>query len=291
MAHFDVSPAAAHELLPACRVLFADARAERCRERVLAEADSSGLLVARGPDGRLRAATLVQRLPGAVGVIVPPRGDSADARDAVAAAGCAWLRARGVKVGQAFAAADEAAHALPLEGHGFRHVTQLVFLERAAGGPLDPPVPLLRCSSWPEETAPEHRELLLATHEGTADCPELNAPRTADEIVAGFQPNNAANRMWWTARDESGAAVGVLLVVGGEGDVLEISYLGLVPAARGRGLASALMRFADRVATAGGFRTLSVTVDARNAPAMALYSRAGFVECDRHEVWLASWPG
>ena len=77
---------------------------------------------------------------------------------------------------------------------------------------------------------------------------------------------------------------------GATGDGLEVSYLGLVPAARRRGLAGALIRFADRVASTGGYRTLNVSVDVRNTPAMKLYARHGFIEYDRREVWLAAWP-
>jgi ribosomal protein S18 acetylase RimI-like enzyme len=291
MTPFDVSPAAAHEVLPACRMLFTEAVAEHCRNRLLAEADTTGLFVARDSDSRLRAATLVQLLPGAAGVIVPPRGDSATAREAVAVPACAWLRARGVKVCQAFAAPAETEYAVPLERHGFRHVTQLVFMQCEAGSVRDVPSPTLRWSAWPERPAAEQLDLLLATHEGTLDCPELNAPRTPAEIVAGFQPDNITDRMWWTCRDESGTPVGVLLVLGGPGGVLEISYLGLVAAARGRGLSRAIIRFAERVASDAEYRSLSVSVDARNTPAMRLYARHGFVEYDRREVWLAAWPG
>jgi mycothiol synthase len=289
MAPYDVSPAAPHELLPACRLLFPDG-AERGRDRLLAESDTSCLFAARDPGGQLRAATCVQVLPGAAGVIVPPRG-AADARGAAAGPACAWLRERGVKVCQAFAPPGGAADLEPLAPHGFRRVTQLVLLRCVAGDLSDTPAPPLRWSSWPEKPTPEHLGLLLATHDGTLDCPELNAPRTADEIVAGFQPNNVADRMWWSARDESGTPVGVLLVLGGEKDTLELSYLGLVPAARGRGLANTIIRFAAGVASAIGRTGLTVSVDARNVPAMKLYARHGFTEYDRREVWLAPWPG
>src|SRR5437868_2938864 len=107
MPRFEVSPAAAHELWPACRLLFADGRAENCRDRLLTDPHTSGLFVARDSTGRLRAAALVQALPGALGVAWPPRGDSPGALDAVTAAACEWLRGRGVKVCQAFAAASE----------------------------------------------------------------------------------------------------------------------------------------------------------------------------------------
>ena len=37
----------------------------------------------------------------------------------------------------------------------------------------------------------------------------------------------------------------------------------------------------------GGYTTVTLSVDVRNASAMKLYVRYGFVEYDRREVWLA----
>src|SRR5947207_2316871 len=118
MGRFQVSLAAAHELLPACRLLFNDG-AERCRELLRTEPDATGLFVARDSDGKLHAAALVQTIPGALGVAWPPRGDSRDSEDAVTRAACEWLRACGVKVCQAFASASEALDMAPLERSGF----------------------------------------------------------------------------------------------------------------------------------------------------------------------------
>jgi ribosomal protein S18 acetylase RimI-like enzyme len=290
MPPFSVSPAAPHELLPACRLLFAAGHAEHSRDWLLTEGGTSGLFVARDAAGRLHATVLVQVLSGALGVALVPRGDSDDAVDAVATAACAWLRERGVKVCQAFVAAGELADVAALERRGFRHVTRLVFLRREVGPEFGALTPLVRWSPWAAEPTRAQLELLLATHEGTLDCPELNDARTADEILAGFRPTDTANRSWWNARDEGGTLVGVVLVVGGGDGALEVSYLGLVPSARGRGLAGALLQFADQVARLASSPALTVSVDARNTPAMKLYARHGFVEYDRREVWLASWP-
>ena len=127
MARFTVSPAAAHELLPACRLLFPDG-AELRRVLLLHNASTSGVFVARDADGKLHAAALVQTLPGALGVAWAPRGDSREAIDATTAAACDWLRSRGVKVCQAFASAEEVPDMIAVERHGFRHSTQLVFM-------------------------------------------------------------------------------------------------------------------------------------------------------------------
>jgi ribosomal-protein-alanine N-acetyltransferase len=56
----------------------------------------------------------------------------------------------------------------------------------------------------------------------------------------------------------------------------ELVYLGLVPAARGRGLGDIVMRQALHIVGASGVaNTLALAVDAGNAPALRLYHRHG----------------
>src|SRR5438067_1561439 len=111
-----VSPATAGELTAACRALFGhlvgadrDQRVARCRDLLASgELDPAGLFVARDEHGAVRGAMLVQPLPGALGLAWPPRaeagGDRGVVEDAVVSAACGWLRSRGVKVCQVFAA-------------------------------------------------------------------------------------------------------------------------------------------------------------------------------------------
>src|SRR5690606_31095561 len=95
--------------------------------------DPAGVFVVRD-GGLVCGAVLAQALGGALGVLWPPQAESAADAEGLAAAACDWLRPRGVKVCQAFAARDDRPALASLERHGFRRVTQLVFLRR----PLDP---------------------------------------------------------------------------------------------------------------------------------------------------------
>ena len=235
---------------------------------------------------------LVQVLPGAMGVAWPPRGDSAKAIDAATASACEWLSSRGVKVCQAFAAASEAADMAPLERRGFRHTTQLVFMRHEVDHRADQ----FRPGDWAGGTHyhPAIREefaaTLLATHTGTLDCPELNGSRTANELLAGFElPDSPATPPWHFLAEDEGRAVGVLVTNPNERR-LEIIYLGVVPSCRGRGYGDRLVRRAQFDASIMACTSVTLSVDARNTPAMKLYERHGFVEYDRREVWLASWP-
>jgi ribosomal protein S18 acetylase RimI-like enzyme len=284
MRRFRASLAAAHELLPACRLLFCDG-AEHSRDRLLAAAEPTGLFVARDSGGTLRAAALVQALPGAMGVAWPPRGDSREAEDAVAASACEWLRGRGVKVCQAFAPASEAAEMATLERADFRRTTQLALLQSDLSAAREPSRLSFTAHRAPSE---EFAATLVATHEGTLDCPELNAPRTPEELLAGFTSSGAAE---WHLASLNGEPAGVVLMeYVKDFETAELTYLGIVPAFRGRGLGAELLRFALREASGARLAELKVSVDARNVPAMTLYAAHGFAEYDRREVWLASWP-
>ncbi|WP_010035614.1 GNAT family N-acetyltransferase [Gemmata obscuriglobus] len=242
------------------------------------------------------AAALAQTLPGAIGVSCPPRGDSPEAEDAVANAACVWLRACGVKVCQAFALADELHLMGSLERVGFRYTTQLAFLRREIAGVMQSKArPEVSCEPVPLSGSPlsaQVREVLLATHRATLDCPELNAPRTADEIVAGFEvaPNRGCHLV-----SHAGRCVGVLLLdtfdTGSGGPDAELSYLGIVPEARGHGIGGAALAFALGALSDAGGGALSLSVDMRNTPAVRLYTRLGFAEYERRGVWLATWPG
>ena len=96
-----------------------------------------------------------------------------------------------------------------------------------------------------------------------------------------------AGPFWSLARD-GGAAVGVVMLARGEAPAAaDVSYLGLVPAVRGRGLGKGLVRFALARAAALGFRTLTLSVDVRNDPAVRLYRGHGFRVYDWRDVYLA----
>jgi ribosomal protein S18 acetylase RimI-like enzyme len=177
----------------------------------------------------------------------------------------------------------------PLERAGFRHVTQLVFMRRAVGpeAPHESRLPITFVPELPPFRE-EFRKALLATHEGTLDCPELNGSRTPEELLAGFVQSGAH----YTAFDliTSETPIGVVTLTGGEEPgTVELAYLGLIPATRGRGHGSSLLAFALAEADRSRAAALTLSVDARNEPALRLYRRHCFAETDRREVWLADF--
>ena len=105
--------------------------------------------------------------------------------------------------------------------------------------------------------------------------PELHHVLTPDEVLAGYRDAARDPAGWWLAVADDQPA-GVLLLNGDE-----LTFLGVVPERRGRGIGRRLLELAlERAAD------LSLIVDARNAPAFQLYQSAGFEVVGAREVFL-----
>lgn len=301
---FVASPATPADLPAACRLLAShrpapdrEPAALRYRDLLTSgEFDPAGLFVARDDGGELRGAVLVQSLPGALGLAWPPRvepgRDRQAVEDALVSAACDRLQSRGVKVCQSFAPEPDRDAMAPLARHGFRLITQLAYLRREIDPARDARSPGGFTLAF-DRIGPKERkafgETLLATYEGSLDCPEAAGTRTPDEMLDGFR-GPLSPTGWWHLARHNGEPVGVVLFdPGTEPDALELSYLGLVPAARGRGWGNELVRFAFTRTAAGGHHALTLSVDVRNEPALRLYDRHGFRAFDRRDVYLAGW--
>ena len=280
------------------------------------ELAADGVIVAR-EEGRLLGAMVGVALAGASGLFwlpqVSPGRDPTAVADALVRHGLAWLRAKGAKLAQVFATAEDMPFVGPLLRSGFRHITRLDYLIHELQSVPDLPNSGLKPSSLTlrvdmdmsshtnpkrqrgclecQPYAPHNRrvfnETLLRTYEGTLDCPELNGRRTVEEVIAGHeQQGKVRPELWWLAQ-EGGRPVGVVLLtelVGPEG--WELSYVGVVPEARRRGVGRTLSHWALHEAKQAGIPQLRVAVDQRNHPARQLYEKMGFVHYDQREVLL-----
>jgi len=74
-------------------------------------------------------------------------------------------------------------------------------------------------------------------------------------------------------------------LAGGEGEILSIA---IAPRHRGRGLARPLLDLNLRRLAGLGARSVFLEVDENNAPARALYRRAGFAEVGRRQSYYQS---
>jgi len=69
-------------------------------------------------------------------------------------------------------------------------------------------------------------------------------------------------------------------------NVFDLSYLGVVPGKRGRGLGRQLAAKALRETQRAQAMRLTLAVDVRNTPARKLYADLGFQEFDHRDVYL-----
>lgn len=249
--------------------------------------DPAGLFVADS-DG-LAGAILAQMLDGAMGIVWPP-GVKAEANreaieDALVTAACDWLTSRGAKVAQWLPRSGDRDGVRPLERRGFILATMLSLWRRELGRPHVNPSPDL--VFVPSHEAPEFTATLIASYDGSLDCPESVGERTPAELVAGHgqPPSPAEDAIWFVARrrDES---IGVVLLARSETiGAGELSYVGVVPSSRRRGVGRELLRFALARSVEVGFHNLTLSVDVRNEPALQLYRAHGFRPFEWRDVY------
>jgi ribosomal protein S18 acetylase RimI-like enzyme len=253
------------------------------------ELDPAGILVIRGT-GKLLGAAVCLPTPGAGGLVWPPQAELGHGQelieDQLLRSGLEWLRRRGAKLAQALLLAEELG--APLLRNGFRRVTSLCYFRHALNLSQTQPPFRLSFEAYGQGDHDLFHRTLLRTYEGTQDCPEVNGIRTLDEIMEGhraqgvYQPGR-----WWLAAHEQ-QAVGVLLMTEiPEWQGWDLSYLGIVPEARRRGLGKELTRKALLEARAAGATQVTLAVDTRNQPAFKLYTGQGFEPFDYREVYLA----
>lgn len=201
---------------------------------------------------------------------------------------------------------DDDAHAKSLVDGGFEPLAKLVMMsleaeqfpaanELARGTQQASPEPA--AVTWVAlDQAGEDWRLHLNDVAGrtfiqTQDCPRLSDFRSADDIVEGyvaaahFDPKLAS--LIRVGDDWAGCLI--LTSHAGAADdepgVFELTYMGLVPEFRGRGLAGHLMTQTIGQATNAGASRVVLAVDHDNRPAAAIYRRLGWRDVISETVW------
>jgi ribosomal protein S18 acetylase RimI-like enzyme len=191
---------------------------------------------------------------------------------------CARYGGHDVQLAQVLLDPGDGASRRLYEGRGFGRVAELIYLQAAPRrkAPAPPLPPGLRWVGYSPETHALFGRAILATYERSLDCPGLNGLRGIEDVLAGHKASGEFDPRLWGALCEGERPLGVLLLArAAPGETMELVYLGLAPAARGRGLGDVMMRQALATAAAAGAQRLSLAVDSENAPALKLYYRHG----------------
>ena len=304
-ARFTAAVVPPRERLAACRVLTGDFPPE---QRTLAagwfrdkfesgEFDPAGLYGSKSRSGAYAATGYVHRddCGGAtvVGYRAERRHDRDGAEDALLSFVNAELKRGGVKVCQLISRPDKVDEYAALLRHGFTRPCTLAEYRCVLTGRETECLPAgLIVTPYTEADREEFTRVLLASYEGTADCPELNGVRTPEETFRSLRGNSReATPVWFLAR-WGGESVGLLLLnPQAPPKNWELTYLGLVTPHRHHGLGRALLTVAMATAARAGAPGMTLTTDTRNVAAHRLYESAGFRQCGSYEVFLNTFKG
>lgn len=235
--------------------------------------DTKDVIVAR-QDNVVIGAVYGAVLPGSAAVVWPPRAIDADAAIEDDLMRSVLAHVSSSNVVQVLLSSAEMDRAGSLTRAGFQHVTKVWEMQGTSLAFPDMPS-RLEMLAYSNVDPGEFLRVLVRCHEDSLDCPELNDLRTPDELLAGYRDCAQETARWWLARHD-GASIGVL-VLGAD----ELAFLGVMQEHRRRGFGRELLRFACNWA-----KPLSLIVDARNTPAIQLYSSAGFETVGSREVYL-----
>ena len=229
---------------------------------------------------------------GPAALFVPPVVDSRAPRETALRlwdVAEAWARTQGCRRLQAFVV-EGAGGALGdfLGTAGFRRGPALHYLMAVADRSSEPELPpgyLWHCYA-PADEATWHK-VLEATYAESLDCADVADGPSPQEALEQYRAaGEAGDRWWWLLRYGNRDAGCLLLADHPAYDQMELVYVGVVPEFRGKGLGQIAARRSRCVASRLGRRRVVLAVDARNAPALAMYDRAGFVRTETRRLYL-----
>ena len=239
----------------------------------------------------LLGAVLAQTLPGRTAAVYPPQTIVAAApnlRERLIASLEDSLRAVGIELAQSLLSLDQTEDEARLAACGFTTAAALLYM---ACEPREHGMPAAAADLVFEPVTASSecrlRETLEATYEGTLDCPLLNGIRTTADVLAGYRAVGTCRPELWLLARHGQEDVGCLILADHpEAGNLELVYLGIVPAARGRGYGRALAAHALRLAADALRARVVLAVDAANRPAIGHYEATGFIAFDQRLVMI-----
>ncbi|MGQ9651922.1 MAG: GNAT family N-acetyltransferase [Phycisphaerae bacterium] len=196
---------------------------------------------------------------------------------------------RGICFLQAIIPPDALLEQSVYEQAGFQPLAELIYMERDSTTPLvvEKPSPALAWVTYSAKTHQLFAQTVQESYEGSLDCVGISGTRDIEDVLATHRSTGVFNPLTWFVGIADDNPVGALLLSEvPEQSALEVVYMGLRPAYRGKGYASALMEHAVRIARDLAALRLTLAVDAENMPARRLYSRFAFEETSRRCAWV-----
>ncbi len=307
MKPFTIAPASARDLRTVLRIVFAEPRqtAEALEQQVSAfiqyarelSLSLDRLWLATAGGRRLSACACLES-PGRTAVLLLPSGAAPCADHtvfhALVEAAVQDQSARGTRLLQCLLEPGDDWSCSALKSAGFRDLTTLLYLERHGGQPSPVPVNPVesagRQCQWMTYDAECHADfttLISATYRDSLDCRGLSGLRDIEDVVAGHKSAGRFDPRRWLLLKFNNIAVGCILF--GENPLrsaIDLVYMGVHPAFRGRGLGRYILNYGLTLPQNAGFAAVTVAVDHENTPALALYAAGGFTETHRRVAML-----
>ncbi len=189
---------------------------------------------------------------------------------------------------QALMSADGTTDAELLVAAGFQHVSDLLYLVCLADDfPTTLPCLELRFEPYSPALHARFARLVDATYKDTLDCPAVNGVRSIDDVLQGYRATGHFDPGRWFIVYDQATEIGCLILTDyPEHAIWELIYMGLLPAAQGRGRGLEIVRHALWLARQAARNRLVLAVDAANEPALRMYAAAGFRSWDRTAVYI-----
>ncbi len=202
---------------------------------------------------------------------------------------CAAQDPEKVRIAQIVLDPGQRAEARVVEAAGFTRLAELLYMERAPDAAIAP-LELsdgLEAVVWSEAQRDLFTRAILASYEGTQDCPSLVGLRQIEDVIAGHMAAGVFDpRLWFVVRQGNEPAAVMLLSRLPARRAFELVYLGVSRAWRGHGLARRLLRYGLSLASREAIDSMILAVDHRNAPALRLYRALRFTSTARKLAYI-----
>ena len=189
------------------------------------------------------------------------------------------LEGRPTRLAQTSIDVDDSLLEKAFQNAGFDTLTILTYMELSTAATSDETSnSKVSFVSMEDATDAELQTVLSKTYIGSLDCPKIHGLRHIEDIIEGHRNQGSYDAQLWNIAVLEGAPVGVLLLNPiPEATCMELSYLGVTPSTRGKGVGDAMMSLAIKQSAKFGLPRITLVVDSTNTPAITLYKRWNFL--------------
>jgi len=249
-----------------------------------------GLLGAWRGD-QLVGAVWGQIQPGCSAAVWPPRSQAdepSETADALLRALLDLFNSQGLKIAQALLRPQDQDDFRCFTAAGFRHLADLRYLvSLPQQWPAAEPASGLTFEPSCDANLSRLKQIIEKTFEQTLDCPGLSEIRSTSDLLTEYRAIGEFDPALWLIVRERESDIGCLLLANHpEASQWELVYVGIVRAARGRGLGLEIVRRAQWLARAHSRSRILLAVDTRNDPAIQMYESAGFTAWEHRSALL-----